>query len=373
MTVQVFTAQYEDAGFISQMKYLFCLFGIFLSAGSFFLFKRHNIVFSYELRKVLQIVIVFGIISLYFIVSTSQFTSRTLYELFFLAIPAIYTFFLLNVVEFKDLNHVMFILLCISLVGYFFSLHMSATEILSAISSINFTDSFSLLESSSFAGISMSLVLYYLFYRNNKVGVALSLLFVMFTFKRLAVVTALILFFVPLIVDCTKPVNRHIVCLTKILLFLSAVLYFITMTPEMSSYLFSHFNFDLNQFTMSRSDRFLLIYQNPNFINDGLGSVYTYMMNHFGFSLEMDAASFILEVTPVGLAFFINNLIDISKRNWYEFVVMIYLILNMITSHSIASMFAWLLTYLAIGSISYLNSNGVQPLRLRANDEVTGA
>ena len=71
--------------------------------------------------------------------------------------------------------------------------------------------------------------------------------------------------------------------------------------------------------------------------------------------MEMDIVRLILEVTPLGAFLLINNMLDIAKKNRYCFIVMVYIIFNLITSHCLANMFSWLMLYLIIGTITHLD------------------
>ena len=50
------------------------------------------------------------------------------------------------------------------------------------------------------------------------------------------------------------------------------------------------------------------------------------------------------------------------KKNLYCTILMGYMFLNMITSHSLASMFTWIIVFITIGTIQYIAPNGVKPL-----------
>lgn len=353
--VQVVTIQYESDGLVSQVKYLVCLVGILIGAATLF-YKKKNVVMTYELGKILQICFVFLVITIFFSLFARQYNNRAGTELVLMVLPIVYAFFLVNVLSAKQINACMGIILLISMCVYLFDLHMGFGEFVSALFSMNPEESYSGLESSTFAGVSIALALYYLYYRNNRFFCFLSVLFVFFTFKRLAMLVVILLIFLPKIVDCSKEVNKKTLFFAKIFIMGFSVGYFILLTPEVTSWIQNHWNFSLDDFTMGRSWRFRLVYKNPNFINTGLGSTWSFLHNYWDFSMEMDIVRLMIEVTPLGVFLLINNMLDIVKKNRYCFIVMIYLIFNLITSHSLASMFSWLMFYLIIGTIIYRDS-----------------
>lgn len=352
--VQVFTIQYESDGLTSKIKYLVCLLGIFVGCITIFS-KRAKPVMTYELGKVLQICLVFAIITIFFSSLNGQGSDRAGTELTLMILPIIYAFCLVNTLLSKQINVCMAFILIISMVAYLVSLHMGIGSFVSALLSVNPAESYSELESSAFSGVSIALALYYLYFRDNKICCILSILFVFFTFKRLAMLVVVFLIFIPRFIDCTKAVTKKTLFCTKILIMAISIGYFAILTPDVTYWLRDHWHFNLDQFTMARSWRFRLIYENPHYINTGLGSTWTFLHEQWGFSMEMDIVRLILEVTPLGAFLLINNMLDIAKKNRYCFIVMVYIIFNLITSHCLANMFSWLMLYLIIGTITHLD------------------
>lgn len=350
IVVMTITANIEQAGLISMLKYLICCFGI---AFSVLCVKLKTHMFQYELKNVLCVIVSFAVITVIKTIIYGGFTSRSLYEIFFLALPVLYAYCLINTVPFKVMEKVMFFTLIFSFAGYLLSLNMSISAIVSALGTLNFSESFSLLESNSFSGISIALALYYLYFRKNKVGMVLSVLFVIMTFKRLAVLTVIILFFLPKLLNEDKPVNKKLLNVTKVMIAILGFVYFAAMIPSNIEFVEQLFRVSLNEFTMGRTYRFLYAYNGIGFQNAGLGSIYTYLINRYDIGIEMDIAKLIFEVTPLGVLIFINCFFNASKQSVYCFLVMIYMFVNMITSHSLASVFTWLIVYITFGMIMY--------------------
>lgn len=353
IVVMTLTADMEQAGMISMLKYFVCCLGI---AFSVVCVKLKTRMFQYELKNVLWVIVSFAVITAIKTGIYGGFTNRSLYELFFLALPIVYAYCLINTVPFKVMDRFMFFTLIFSFVGYLLSLRLGLPAIVSALSSLSFSGSFSLLESHSFSGISIALALYYLYFRKNKVGMILSVLFVIMTFKRLAVLTVIVLFFLPKLLDEDKMVNKKLLNVTKVVIAVLGVAYFAAMIPSNIEFVEKLLKVNLKEFTMGRTYRFLYAYNGIGFKNAGLGSVYTYLMKNYHLAIEMDIAKLMFEVTPFGVLLFINNLFNVSRKSVYCFLVMIYLFVNMITSHCLASVFTWLIIYITFGMIEYKQS-----------------
>lgn len=362
--VQVFTINYESAGIISYLKYIICLLGIIMSIT--IMKRKHRVlVMKDDTKRLLTVPVVFMVITFIKGIYVHTFSQRTLIEFLLMIIPIIYSYCLINTLSAKQLEKGMMATLIISFIGYWYNLGMNPNMIVKSLLMSDFATSNSALESSQFAGISISLCLYYLYYRKNKIGVILSFLFVLFTFKRLAILVALIMVFLPKVFDVTKAVGRKTFWIIVLGFFISSIAYFWVMIPQNGLAVQSATNINLNDFTMGRFWRFSLIYNNPNYVNYGLGSTYTYLMKTRGFALEMDICRLIFEVSVVGVAIFIYQYFSVVKKNWYCTFLMIYLFFNMITSHCLASMFSWLIVYMTIGSIQYLDNRcGVKALKI---------
>lgn len=358
--VQIFTIQYESEGMISKLKYLVCGAGIGVGLLTM-AWERTRPVMLRELGQVLFIVTVFLIITGLRVLDAGYSNNRTVVETMLIVLPIVYAFTIINTLKLRQIDACMMVILLASMTAYFANLHMGLGQIISALLTMNPSASYSALESSSFAGISVALALYYLYFRRNKLGCVLSFIFVFLTFKRLAMVTALVLLVLPRFLDCSKPVSRRTLRLTKVMIFVVSLAYFWLMTPAVTSWMQTYWNFDLSSFTMARSWRFELLWNNPNFVNTGLGSTWTFLNECYGFSLEMDIVRLLIEVTPIGVAIFINNMFNLVRSNRYCFIVMLYLFFNLITSHSLANMFSWLMYYIIFGTIIHRSAGYAAP------------
>lgn len=358
---QVFTINYESAGLVSYLKYIFCIVGIICSFILMISQESEERLMKTEIRYLLIVPTLFLLISLFKIMTVRHFSMRLVNELMFMYLPILYAYGLINTLSFKQIERAMFGTLIISFLGYLFNLNLQG-GLSAAISSISFSNSQSVFESSQFAGTSIAVALFYLYYRKNRLATFLSVLFVFLTFKRLAILTVIILIVLPKIIDLTKPASKWIFRIFVFVTFILSILYFNLMIPgnrELASAIFKN---GIDHFTMGRYWRFSLLYNNPRFINYGLGSTYDFLEKLYSFSLEMDICRLLIEVGYIGTFVFIYNYFYSAKKNMYCMLLMTYLFFNMITSHCLAAMFTWIIVFITIGTIEYINPKGAKPI-----------
>lgn len=358
MGVRSFTAPYESAGLISQIKYFICVLGIFVSWEIIAKRKNQERLFKAERNKILLMIACLAAISLFLILYNHAFTSRTVLELIFLTVPIVYAYTYINSLSFEQIYFSMVIALALFMGGYFLNLGMSISGIISSLSSISFRNSFSLLESSVYAAPSITLACFFLYYRKNKFITACSVIFVLLTFKRLSVIFVLLMLFLPYFVNLCQPVKKSTLRIVKIGIFVATLLYFYIMIPGNAASLENLLHIQMNQFTMGRAWRFIALYTS-GFKSSGLGSTYTYLVERYGVSLEMDLLRLAFEVSFFGVAILINQLVDIVSKSRYCLLVMIYMFSNLLFSHSLADMFGWLLLYIIFACVQYKHTESL--------------
>lgn len=359
---QVFTINYESAGLISYLKYIICIIGIIYSFILMISQESKNRLMKNEVRYLLIVPTLFLLISLFKIVTVRHFSMRLVNELMFMYLPILYAYGLINTLNFKQIEKAMFGTLIISFLGYLFNLNLNGEGLLAAVSSISFSNSQSAFESSQFSGTSIAVALFYLYYRKNKLATFLSVLFVFLTFKRLAIFTVIILIVLPKIIDLTKPASKNTFRIFVIVTFILSVFYFKLMMPENREIANELFKNGIDKFTMGRYWRFSLLYNNPRFVNYGLGSTYNFLEKLYSFALEMDICRLFIEIGYIGTFVFIYNYFYSAKKNMYCMLLMSYLFFNMITSHCLAAMFTWIIVFITIGTIEYINPEGAKPI-----------
>ena len=237
--------------------------------------------------------------------------------------------------------------LVFSFIGYILEIGIDKFNI-SNILSIDFLNSYSPFESHYSAGTSIAMCAFFMYYRKNKVLGLLSLIFAFLTFKRAAVLFAILLLILPRIINVNKELGRKYINVIKIIFIFLTLIYFWLLLPTSSDIFFDIFGETQSNFTMTRSD-FLNTLLNMGFKSSGFGSI----TDVLGRGLEMDLISIFLETTIVGLIIFINGYWNCSGNTIYTVIYMFFQFSNLLTSHSLTNSFNWILAFLIIGCISY--------------------
>lgn len=364
-TDAVFVSQEIEEGFIINLKYAtlflgisFCLLQIFLKK-KIFLKNNMSLEFSKELKNIFFVVTVFLFLSLCTSLFHGRFTTNTIEELIKIIIPAIYAFCVLNTFNFKDIYNCMVVVLFVSLWGYILEVGLE-TFTGDNIRSIKYSDSFSPFESHYFAGTSIALCAFFMYYRKNKIYSALSLIFALLTFKRVSVLFALIFFLLPLFFDVNKFINKRWINIIRVFFVCATIVYFFLLSPHFSDVFVSLFNSDVNDFTKGRSNYIEKII-NGGFTSYGFGSSTEFI----GKSIEMDLIKIYIELSIIGLIVFVFNFWNIAGNKLYTNIFMFYNFVNLLTSHSLRNVFSWILSYIIIGCILYKQNNDLTYLKYK--------
>ena len=350
------TTESESGTLFSYAKYAVLLLSILVSSA-FVYFHRKEL----NSRKVNKeyfylafVVVLFLIFSLFKTIITSKLTVRIIMEFFFLISPILYSYLIVRIFTIKQIYYLSIVTFFICFFGYLFTLNMNISEIFNNFLSANFFNSTSKLESHTFAGVSISFCLFFIYYNKNKLITILSILFVLFTFKRLAVLFAFFFLFCTLLrryIDKkpSKAILNTIIILTVCFL----LIYYVLMQPSIVEYLQINFGIDLRKFTMTRTDRLKMLL-NSNYISYGFGSSTEFMYSNFdNVSLEMDMIKIIIELGFIPAIAFIFGYFKFASKNYFSLLIISFCILNLITSSSLTSVFSWIISYITIVEINH--------------------
>lgn len=282
---------------------------------------------------------------------TFHFTFRTIQELIFLISPMLYAYFVINTWKNEDIDAALKWGLIVAFVSYIISLGMNFEEIYRALLSSNFGKSYSELESFAYGGLSLAFCLYFCYYNKSKMYTAISLLFVVMTFKRLFIIMAISLLIVSLFRIRNAKVPRALVNIGIFGLFVFAIAYYILIHPENVNMIETRYNIDISGLTMTRSDRMRWLVTSP-YESYGFGSSTEYMYNNFYGALEMDASKIIIELGYIPLFLFFMSYLKYAKANAYVFIFMIFQLLNLILSSGLTGTFAWSVIFITISAIT---------------------
>ncbi len=357
---------YTDAVYVSKginsniwisLKYITMLLGVGFGALQILFRVKYNntkrveLTFKKETFKILVVVVVFLFLSLIYQLISGNITSNMYSELIKLILPIIYAFCILNVFNFDDIYNCMIAVLIFAILGYILEIGINNFT-WANIKQISYSTSYSPFESHYAAGTAIATCAFFMYYRKNPIFKYISLVFAIFTFKRLAIIFALIFLILPKFVNVNRKVSPKWSWIIKILFVVATIIYYHMLLPDFSDTFQKIFNDSAARFTMGRSiylDRII----NGNFHSYGLGSTTVFI----GKSIEMDFIKILIEISIVGLIVFIWNYWDICNNHLYCMVYMLFIFINLLTSHSLTNVFSWILVYIIIGSIVYKNDN----------------
>lgn len=345
-TDAVYVSKDIDSNILINIKYILLMLAIILLIFQLKFNKKERI-FKKEAFNMGVVIIGLIFISLFMFLINNEIYSSFYEMIFKLLIPIVYVYLLLNVLNFKSIYICMCFALIFSFIGYIIEIGIENFTIDNLLS-VNFLDSYSPFESDFSSGTSIAMCAFFMYYRKNKFFVILSLLFALLTFKRFAVLFAILLFFLPKIIDVNKSINKKWIRIVQVLFIIITPIYLWLLLPEQSQTFFNIFGETQKKFTMGRSD-FLHELLFNNFHSSGYGSI----INILGRSLEMDLVSIYLETTIIGLIIFVVGYWNCSGAKLYTFIYMLFQFANLLTSHSLENSFNWILIFLTIGAISY--------------------
>ncbi len=328
---------------------------MFLAIIFFFMLKRGKLklsksCFGNEMKRMLFLVISFFVISLLFAIIEQNITINTFTILIKMILGIFFAFIILNTLDIDEIYNAMKIILIFAIIGYIIEIGIENFNI-ENIALINFAKSYSPFESSYFAGIALSTCAFFSYFRKEKKWLILSILFTICTFKRLSLLFAIVLLFLPWFINIDGKIDKKYIVLISVLFVFFTIGYYWILQENNENLFYDIFNETQTQFTMTRSDRLHELI-NENFQSYGLGSA----ANELGLELiEMDLIEIYMELTIVGLILFCLTYWSMTSGQIYCCIFMAYQFFNFLTSHSIGGNFSWTINFIIIGSILYKN------------------
>lgn len=338
----------------------FCLFQLFI----YRVYRKTNRKYEFK-KELIFLLIVCGIFLVYSIYLANKtninLPKRTYVELVYLIMPALYSFCIINIYTFKELEKLMKILFWIYLILYMYSINIFSVSI-NDILNISFTNSNSYFESSIFAFPMLVLFFFFSYYRkNNKYYWIGSLIFTLLTFKRMIMVWAIILFVLDNIMELRFNVKRKWKYIFAIMFICGAVIYYQALTDTgFGKIIVDALGMDLESGTMGRK-WFLSLILNGQYPIFGYGSSSIILGEIFNVEdikyLEMDLVKIYLELGVGCLSIFTIYFWKLTKDNLFNIIMMISIFMNLLVSHSLTNPFEWTIIYLILICISKNSSN----------------
>lgn len=313
--------------------------------------KGYKPIFLKELIEVLRLILVLIILSGFFAIKNEIIYINTfISHLLRWIIPVLLAFTILNVMTKKQIELIMEISLVMSFIGYFIA-DVIPNFSVEAVRMISFAASRSVFESNMFSPVAAAYCLYFGYHR-KKCFLWLSVLFVFLTFKRFIILTAAFLLLFGKIFTTEKQVPVYFIRLTKIAFAILTYIYIALMQGKYSELFMQVLGVPVAKFTMGRS-YFLEVLMSSSYKSAGLGSMVGYVQNAGMKHIEMDLPQFYIEMGILSVLAVIHFMLNLVQRSWYNLVITIFCLVQMLTSHWYDITYFWILMYITIGSITY--------------------
>ena len=330
---------------------LFCcmnLFCILVKGGRFKKSIR-------EFKLGIGYVLVFFIISVFVQVLHMDFEMYLVNGLVRIALPIINAFLFVNSVDEEDQQCFFNVLLARFVLHFVWENYNNFN--LAGFSSISWNDSSSDMES-SLAHDFIIMEMYYL-YKNSKKKALLCVLLCMLSMKRISFVLAPILYVISNRVPKGVKVKNTALNIVKIIVIISPFVILGMYTNTFQNWFNETFNVSLNTVMSGRPEIYRILNNNIPYYN-GYGSANNFLDNYvtirYGTTwntiLHNDFLRIYLETTIRGIVVLANNLVNLTKKEYWHFLMICYLLLVAITSHILNYFSVWITFYLVIMSYS---------------------
>lgn len=343
----VFYVAQNKSGLIVSTKYLTLLMGIAVSILSL---KRRSVkkfIFVRELKAILLVAVVLSVFSLGRSAITLTFSTDSAVGIMYIVLAIIYAFCILNTLHFDDIYSCMKIILISGIIGYVCEIGLDNFNINNILKS-SIQDSYSPFESNYTSSLSIIMCSFFAYYRKEKKWLILSVAFALFTFKRSYMLFAIIFLVLPIIFNPNKKINKFVFYLTAIIFILATFGIIWLYMPNNEVTFIKYFGITPSRFSSGRSDLLRSLLSN-GYVSTGYESSTAFL----GRGLEMELVKIYLELGIIPLIVFVYNYFNISRGNWFCFLVMFQNMINFLTSHSLSSAFNWGLRFIIIGCILY--------------------
>lgn len=329
-------------GMTNNIRYAGLLFAI---CANFIILIINNrgVDFSNVIGKNFGFILLLGIyLILASIVKTHEtqvtLSSRVWVQTAYLIIPALYAFTLSNLLNKKTLMNLVKYTFLLTLILYIHEIGVVNFLSVSNWSAISFSQSDSAFESSDFSGI-FTVSLFYFYWdrfillnkEKNKIWFCCSMIFAILAWKRLSVVFVVLLWILSKIFDIKKNINKIIPIITGLVFGPITVVYTLFVEGW-----YNPLNLNVDEFTKGR-DYTLKLWANYGYASYGYGSSYELIHRY----LEMDLVQMYLEVGCFAVILFGLVYFNLTKKNLFAYMIMLYEFLNMLTASSLPSVFDW--------------------------------
>lgn len=305
-------------------------------------------IFLSEFKRAMVIVLSFLFISITIQIIHNDIQFYVVSELLYNMIPPVLAFFWINTTEDEERKKYFYIFFFKSLM-YFVLSNLDNFSI-ENIKKIDWNDSNSSLFESPLAHDFLFLEIIFLQLKNKKLAIA-SFLLCLLSFKRISFILAGVILIMSLKKSSKKSdmlakmVSKKIIILVFVIMIVSP---FIIKWISSSSGIefFYEQGIDINEFSTGRIGLIQYVQNNIKYYN-GYGSIDYFMENSQSIfiaelgNMHCDILKLYFEVTELGVIIFVYEMLQIAKRNKIVFFMLMYLFLEIISSHFIDVLSVW--------------------------------
>lgn len=346
------------------LKYFFLMLPLFVGIlilifNSFNNHKKYQ--YTTEIKIGLVIFASFLLISFQKIYQQHQFTIGTLGESIRILTPFIYTFLAINFLTEKDIDFLMKVSLLAGWVGFLFDNGLSNFTLQNLLS-ISFVNSYSPFENSEVSLLAFALCVYFIYrYKQEKNYTIAALILNFLVFKRVYVVSVIILFIVAKFKKDLR-LNRIILYIGTVGFILVTFFYYYMLLPQNFNWTLEKMHINVATFSMSRAYRLWYV-ENRGFQSFGLGSSTALLNTHPFFrdtTFELDLVKIIWELGFVAVIIFIVGYIKTARTNLYSVSTIFLFLLQLLMASGLTGYYEIFIIFITIGLINYPKSGNLQ-------------
>ncbi len=324
--------------------------------------KLPNIKMLYETKNILLMCGIIGVITVGYQLMNG-FYMDSYVELFQWVCPMLFVFVMVNVFD-DDFEMIFDIAFYLTVFQYFY--YMGGRFTLENFKKIDFFNSFSPFEG-IFAFYTCIMISYFLF-ANKRIKAFICMFITIMSFKRIAIITSIVLFVFYGFMHKNKRVNPILLNTVKVIFILIPFVLVAICNEDLARWIYSTFNINIYRFTLGRFDMIMYLLESDG-MKYGLGSTIKALNEGFSYvvdsgvdhvSLHNDHMKIYLETTIIGTISFVWFNFNIAKKCNAAFIIMLYMFVDMLFNHltGSGSVTMWILVYL---SIYYFNKESENP------------
>lgn len=334
--------------------------GLFTFVCCFDLLQKRKYRYVKEIKLIIVPIIVMILISFVKQVYYNDLSLSRLSNILYIILPAIDAFAIINTAkdkkELEEYVYIMFIRMVM-----LFLLQNWGNFTVNALRAITFSNSDSSVFESSMAHELFFMVIVFKYLKKDKYAI-ISAILCMLCFKRLSFLLSIVVLVFYNRIPKDKPVNKILLRCMKVFFILTPFV-ILFLVSDSGRLMFSRvFGLDINVFTTGRVYYINLVKSHMPYFA-GYGSTHEYLAkvyrDDYVTSIHCDVVRIMWECSLVSLIVYINNMIELVKKNYVLFFIMMYCLLECVVSHFMEGMTSWLLIYIFI----YLVNSDHQTVR----------